>query len=108
MSVSLTEVAAQRIKHMLEERGSGLGIRLGVKKSGCAGFAYVLDFADEQGENDTVFTQHDATVVVDQDSLQILEGIEIDYVTEGLNKSFKFRNPNVTDMCGCGESFSVK
>lgn len=108
MSVSLTEVAAQRIKHMLEERGSGLGIRLGVKKNGCAGFAYVLDFADEQGENDTVFTQHDATVVVDQDSLQILEGIEIDYVTEGLNKSFKFRNPNVTDMCGCGESFSVK
>ncbi|PCH59939.1 MAG: iron-sulfur cluster assembly protein IscA [Gammaproteobacteria bacterium] len=108
MSVSLTEVAAQRIKHMLEERGSGLGIRLGVKKNGCAGFAYVLDFADEKSENDTVFTQHDATVVVDQDSLEILEGIEIDYVTEGLNKSFKFRNPNVTDMCGCGESFSVK
>jgi len=104
MSVSLTEVAAQRIKHMLEERGSGLGIRLGVKKNG----SYVLDFADEKSENDTVFTQHDATVVVDQDSLEILEGIEIDYVTEGLNKSFKFRNPNVTDMCGCGESFSVK
>ncbi|MBN4069228.1 iron-sulfur cluster assembly accessory protein [Beggiatoa alba] len=107
MSISLTQAAAQRIQSMLEERGSGIGIRLGVKKNGCAGFAYVLDFADEQGENDSIFTQHDAAVIVDQDSLKILEGIELDYVTEGLNKSFKFRNPNVTDMCGCGESFSV-
>lgn len=107
MSVSLTESAAQRIQAMLEERGSGLGIRLGVKKNGCAGFAYVLDFADEQSENDSLFTQHNATVVVDKDSLEMLEGIELDYVSEGLNKSFKFRNPNVTDECGCGESFSV-
>ncbi|MBL4851670.1 MAG: iron-sulfur cluster assembly accessory protein [Gammaproteobacteria bacterium] len=107
MSISLTQAAAQRIQSMLEERGSGIGIRLGVKKNGCAGFAYVLDFADEQSENDSIFTQHDASVIVDEDSLQILEGIELDYVTEGLNKSFKFRNPNVTDMCGCGESFSV-
>lgn len=107
MSVSLTEAAAQRIQDMLEERGSGLGIRLGVKKNGCAGFAYVLDFADEQNEGDSLFTQHNASVVVDNDSLEILEGIELDYVSEGLNKSFKFRNPNVTDECGCGESFSV-
>ena len=107
MSISLTQAAAQRIQSMPEERGSGIGIRLGVKKNGCAGFAYVLDFADEQSENDSIFTQHDASVIVDEDSLQILEGIELDYVTEGLNKSFKFRNPNVTDMCGCGESFSV-
>ncbi len=107
MSISLTEAAAQRILAMLKERGSGVGIRLGIKKNGCAGFAYVLDFADEQGEGDTVFTQHDASVVVDRDSLEILEGTELDYVAEGLNKSFKFRNPNVTDLCGCGESFSV-
>ena len=107
MSVSLTESVAQRIQAMLEERGSGVGIRLGVKKNGCAGFAYVLDFADEQGENDSLFTQHNASVVIDKDSLEMLEGIELDYVSEGLNKSFKFRNPNVTDECGCGESFSV-
>jgi len=81
MSISLTQAAAQRIQSMLEERGSGIGIRLGVKKNGCAGFAYVLDFADEQSENDSIFTQHDASVIVDEDSLQILEGIELDYVT---------------------------
>ena len=89
MSISLTEAAAQRILAMLKERGSGVGIRLGIKKNGCAGFAYVLDFADEKGEGDTVFTQHDASVVVDRDSLEILEGTELDYVAEGLNKSFK-------------------
>lgn len=107
MSIALTEAAAQRIKSMLDERGSGIGLRLGVKKNGCAGFAYVLDFADEQGENDTVFSQHDVAVVVDNDSLAMLDGVELDYVSEGLNKTFKFRNPNVTATCGCGESFSV-
>ena len=107
MSVSLTESAAKHIKRMLEERGSGIGLRLGTKKNGCAGFAYVLDFADEPGENDSVFSQYGVSVIVDAESLPMLEGIELDYVSEGLNKSFKFRNPNVTDECGCGESFSV-
>ncbi len=107
MSVSLTESAAKHIKRMLEERGSGIGLRLATKKNGCAGFAYVLDFADERGENDSVFSQHGVSVIVDAQSLPMLEGIELDYVSEGLNKSFKFRNPNVTDECGCGESFSV-
>lgn len=107
MSIRLTQAAAQHIKHMLEERGGGIGLRLGVKKNGCAGFAYVIDFADSANDNDTLFEQHDLTLVVDQDSLPYLEGVELDYVKEGLNKSFKFKNPNVTATCGCGESFSV-
>ncbi len=107
MSVTLTESAANHIKRMLEERGSGIGLRLGTKKNGCAGFAYVLDFADEKSDGDSIFSQYGASVVVDAQSLPMLEGIELDYISEGLNKSFKFRNPNVTDECGCGESFSV-
>jgi iron-sulfur cluster assembly protein len=108
MTIQLTEAAARRVETMLEKRGSGRGLRLGTRKSGCSGFAYVVDYADEIGADDHVFECHGVTVVVDADSLPLLEGMEIDYVrTNALNEGFEFRNPNVKDTCGCGESFSV-
>jgi iron-sulfur cluster assembly protein len=107
MSVTVTESAAQQIQRQLTKRGSGLGLRLAVKKSGCSGYAYVLDYVDALAENDEVFEQFDVKVVVKQEDLTVLDGIEIDYRKDGLNAAFKFNNPNVTGMCGCGESFAV-
>jgi iron-sulfur cluster assembly protein len=108
MSVQLTAAAAQRVQTMLDKRGHGLGLRLGTRKSGCSGFAYVVDYADAIGSDDTVFESHGVKVVVEQGSLPALDGMEIDYVRSNLlNEGFEFRNPNVTDTCGCGESFSV-
>jgi len=108
MAVVLTETAAQHVATMLHKRGSGIGLRLGTRKSGCSGFAYVVDYADTVGADDTVFESHDVKVVVDRGSLQQLEGIEVDYIkTNAINQGFEFRNPNVKDSCGCGESFSV-
>jgi iron-sulfur cluster assembly protein len=108
MSIELTTAAAQRVQAMLGKRGYGLGLRLGTRKSGCSGFAYVVDYADEISANDKVFESHGVKVVVDAASLPVLEGMEIDYVRNNLlNEGFEFRNPNVTDTCGCGESFSV-
>ncbi|MBZ0070554.1 MAG: iron-sulfur cluster assembly accessory protein [Thiohalobacteraceae bacterium] len=108
MGIQLTEAAAQRVRTMLGKRGHGLGLRLGTRKSGCSGFAYVVDYADEIGADDRVFESHGVTVVVDTGSLQQLEDMEIDYVrNNALNEGFEFRNPNVKDTCGCGESFSV-
>lgn len=107
MSISVTESAAMQIQKQLTKRGSGLGLRLGVKKSGCSGFAYVLDYVDNTLENDQVFDSAGVKVVVNEADLPALSGIEIDYKKEGLNAAFKFNNPNVKGTCGCGESFAV-
>ncbi|MCB1859951.1 MAG: iron-sulfur cluster assembly protein IscA [Gammaproteobacteria bacterium] len=107
MSITLTEAAANHIHSFLKNRGSGLGIRLGVRTSGCSGMAYVLEFADSIDENDQVFEGHGVKVLVDAKSLLYLDGTELDYTREGLNEGFKFNNPNVKDACGCGESFTI-
>ena len=107
MSVSLTASAAERVRSFLEKRGSGVGLRLGVKKTGCSGFAYVVNYADEVAAGDVVFEDQGVKVIVDSDSLRYVDGTEIDFVRQGLNEAFKFRNPNVRGECGCGESFNV-
>lgn len=108
MSVELTEAAARHVERELARRGSGEGLRVATKKSGCTGFAYVVDFADRIDGDDAVFESHGVKVVVDARSLPNLDGMTIDFVkTNLLNQGFEFRNPNVKDMCGCGESFSV-
>ena len=107
MSIALTPSAVEYVKSFLVRRGKGEGLRLGVKKSGCSGFAYVLDFADSINADDVVYEQDGVKVIVATDSLSFLDGMELDYVREGLNSFFKFNNPNVKDNCGCGESFSV-
>ncbi len=108
MAVTLTENAARHTATMLEKRGHGIGLRLGTKKSGCTGFAYVVDYADESTPDDVVFESFGVKLIVDKTSLQQIEGLEVDYVKNGaLNQGFEFRNPNVKEMCGCGESFSV-
>lgn len=107
MSITITENAAKQIQKQLDKRGSGLGLRLAVKASGCSGFAYVLDYAEQQADDEIIFEQHGVKVLVKQDDLDKLNGIELDYAKEGFNEAFKFNNPNVKGMCGCGESFSV-
>lgn len=107
MSITVTENAARQIQKQLQKRGNGVGLRLGVKTSGCSGYAYVLDYADEIADDDIVFAQHDVKVLVKPDDLDKLNGIQLDYAKEGFNEAFKFNNPNVKGMCGCGESFSV-
>ncbi|MBL6751307.1 MAG: iron-sulfur cluster assembly accessory protein [Nevskia sp.] len=107
MSVELTETAARRVLAQLARRGKGLGLRVGVKKSGCSGYAYTLDYADEAGADDAVFSSHGASVVVRRDDLAMLDGLTVDFQRDGLNEAFKFRNPNVKAECGCGESFAV-
>jgi iron-sulfur cluster assembly protein len=108
MAVTLTENAARQIRKQLAKRGKGLGLRLGVKKQGCSGFAYTFDYADELQVGDQVFESHDANVVVDASSLVYLDGSSVDFVRDGLNDSFRVGNPNVDNTCGCGESFSVR
>jgi iron-sulfur cluster assembly protein len=107
MSVSLTPSAAERVRSFLAKRGGGVGLRLGVKKTGCSGFAYVVNYADEVTAQDVVFEDRGVKVIVDTDSLRFVDGTEIDFVRQGLNEAFKFRNPNVRGECGCGESFNV-
>ncbi|MCP4995529.1 MAG: iron-sulfur cluster assembly protein IscA [Gammaproteobacteria bacterium] len=107
MSIKVTEAAAERVNNFLQSRGSGVGIRLGVRTSGCSGMAYVLEFADEQDADDLIFEDHGVKVLVDPKSLVYLDGTELDWTKEGLNEGFKFNNPNVKDACGCGESFNV-
>jgi iron-sulfur cluster assembly protein len=107
MSISLTESAARRIQHQITRRGGGLGLRLGVKKSGCSGYAYTLDYADAAGADDALFESNGATVVVRREHLPMLEGVTVDFQRDGLNEAFKFRNPNIKAECGCGESFAV-
>lgn len=107
MAITLTKSAAQRVRSFIGSRGHGAGLRLGVKKTGCSGWAYVVDLTDEIGPEDAVFESHDVKVVVKRDSLPFLDGTEVDFRKEGLGEAFKFHNPNVKDECGCGESFSV-
>jgi iron-sulfur cluster assembly protein len=107
MSVSLTPSAAERVRSFLAKRGNGVGLRLGVKKTGCSGFAYVVNYADEVARNDVVFEDQGVKVIVDAESLRYVDGTEIDFVRQGLNEAFRFRNPNVRGECGCGESFNV-
>jgi iron-sulfur cluster assembly protein len=107
VAIALTENAARQIRKALEKRGKGLGLRLGVRKVGCSGFAYTFDYADKIGAGDAMFESHDARIVVDQEALQYLDGSTLDFVREGLKESFRFENPNVKAQCGCGESFSV-
>jgi iron-sulfur cluster assembly protein len=107
MALSMTEKAARHVKRSLERRGSGVGVRLAVKTSGCSGFAYALEFADAASPEDNAFESHGVTILVDAKSLAFLDGTELDFVREGLNEGFRFNNPNATDTCGCGESFSV-
>ena len=107
MAITLTDAAASHIKSFLDGRGKGVGLRLGVRTTGCSGMAYVLEFADEVGEDDTVFEDNDVTVIIDPKSLVYLDGTELDFAKEGLNEGFKFNNPNAKNECGCGESFNV-
>ncbi|CDG88839.1 iron-sulfur cluster assembly protein IscA [Xenorhabdus bovienii] len=107
MSISLTESAAQRILAFLDNRGKGVGLRLGVRTSGCSGMAYILEFADTVNEEDQVFEDKGVKVIVDGKSIVYLDGTELDFSKEGLNEGFKFNNPNVSSECGCGESFHV-
>jgi iron-sulfur cluster assembly protein len=108
MAITLTESAAKQIQAQLAKRGKGLGLRVGVKKVGCSGFAYTFDYADEVPAGDRLFEAHGAKVVIDADSLSFIEGSRLDFVKEGFKQVFKFENPNVDATCGCGESFSVK
>ncbi len=107
MSITLTETAANRVQTFLKNRGKGVGLRLGVKTSGCSGMAYIMEFADEIQPEDTVFEDRGVKVIIDAKSLLYLDGTEVDYTKEGLNEGFKFNNPNEKDRCGCGESFTV-
>lgn len=107
MGITLTESAANRVQAFLQNRGKGIGLRLGVKTSGCSGMAYVMEFADEIQPEDKVFEDRGVKVIIDAKSLLYLDGTEVDYTKEGLNEGFKFNNPNEKDRCGCGESFTV-
>jgi iron-sulfur cluster assembly protein len=108
MAINLTPAAAAHVAKEISKRGRGEGLRIATKKSGCTGFAYVVDYADEIADSDHVYESHGVRVVVDQASLEQLDGMEVDFVkTNMLNEGFEFRNPNIKDMCGCGESFSV-
>ena len=107
MALTLTENAAKHIQKSLTNRGKGIGLRLGVKTSGCSGMAYLIEFADELNEDDQSFESYGIKIIVDPKSLLHIDGTELDYVREGLNEGFKFNNPNVKDQCGCGESFTI-
>jgi len=107
MAITLTPAAADRVRHFLSERGHGVGLRLGVRKTGCSGFAYVVNYADTVEPEDRVFDSQGVRVRVDARSLELIDGTEVDFVRQGLNEAFRFRNPNVRGECGCGESFSV-
>lgn len=105
--INLTELAAQKIKRTLERRGKGLGIRVGVKTTGCSGLAYLLEYVDAPAPEDVQFNAHDVNIFVDPKSLVYVDGLVMDWVRNGLNEGFDFKNPNERDRCGCGESFRV-
>ena len=107
MAISLTANAAERVRGYLEKRGHGVGLRVAVKKTGCSGYAYVIDYADSVEDDDTVFEDEGVKVIVDAKSLELIDGTEVDFIKDGLNEAFKFRNPNVKGECGCGESFNI-
>lgn len=107
MAITMTPAAAKHIETALANRGKGIGIRLGVRTTGCSGMAYVLEFVDDTDQNDLIFEQDGVKVIVDPKSLIYIDGTELDFVREGLNEGFKFNNPNVRGECGCGESFNI-
>jgi iron-sulfur cluster assembly protein len=107
MAITLTAAAADRVRSFMEKRGKGVGLRLGVKTTGCSGMAYVMEYADQVEEDDVVFEDQGVKVLINPKSLVYLDGTELDYAKEGLNEGFQFNNPNVKDSCGCGESFNV-
>ncbi len=107
MAITLTATAASRVQAFLENRGKGIGLRLGVKTTGCSGMAYVLEFVDELNDEDSIFEDQGVKVIIDAKSLVYLDGTQLDYVKEGLNEGFEFNNPNAKSECGCGESFNV-
>jgi iron-sulfur cluster assembly protein len=107
MAISLTAAAAERVRSFLKSRGSGIGLRVGIKKTGCSGFAYVVNYAEAIAPSDIVFDDHGVKVVVDPDSLPLIDGTVVDFVKQGLNEAFKFSNPKAKGECGCGESFNV-
>ncbi len=107
MAITMTSAAAERVRSFLANRGKGVGLRVGVKTTGCSGLAYVLEFVDELNDDDQVFEQDDLKIIVDGKSLVYIDGTQLDFVKEGLNEGFQFNNPNVNGECGCGESFTV-
>ncbi|GJL76848.1 iron-sulfur cluster assembly accessory protein [Nitrosomonas sp.] len=108
MTITLTENAARQIQQQIARRGNGIALRIGIKKSGCSGFSYTYDFADEIKNDDQLFTSHDTQVVVDTKDLPFFNGSQIDFIQEGLSSYFKLNNPNIDNTCGCGESFNLK
>ncbi len=107
MAISLTNSAADRVRTYLNKRDDSIGLRLGVTQTGCSGYSYVINYADEISDSDVVFEDKGVKVVVDPDALQLIDGTEVDFVKNGLNEAFSFRNPNISGECGCGESFNV-
>ena len=107
MAITLTESAAKHVSRFIEKRGKGVGLKLGVKTTGCSGMAYKLEFADTPAPEDKLFESHGVKVFVDPKSLPYIDGTELDFVREGLNEGFRFNNPNMKSECGCGESFNI-
>jgi iron-sulfur cluster assembly protein len=107
MAISLTESAANRVRRFLDARDGAVGLRLGVRKTGCSGYSYIINFANEIAPSDVVFEEKGVKVVVDQEALHLIDGTVVDFVKNGLNEAFSFRNPNITGECGCGESFNI-
>ncbi|MBN8557595.1 MAG: iron-sulfur cluster assembly protein IscA [Proteobacteria bacterium] len=107
MAITLTEAAARHVSKYLAKRGKGVGVRLGVKTTGCSGLAYQLEYVDDVAPEDALFEQHGVKLMVDPKSLAYIDGTELDYVREGLNEGFRFNNPKERDRCGCGESFRI-
>lgn len=107
MAISMTTAAAERVRSFLQNRGKGLGLRVGVKTTGCSGLAYVLEFVDDLNDDDQIFEDQGLKLIVDGKSLVYIDGTQLDFVKEGLNEGFQFNNPNVNGECGCGESFTV-
>jgi iron-sulfur cluster assembly protein len=105
--ITLTDSAVERVREMIGKRENSVGLRIGVTESGCSGYSYALDFADTVSDDDAVIEQDGVKLVIAQESMPLLDGMELDFVKQGLNQSFKFNNPNVVSSCGCGESFSV-
>lgn len=107
MNIAVTKAAAERVNEQLRKRGAGVGLRVGLRKSGCSGYMYTMDYADEIGADDAVFEQFGAKVVVDRKFMEVLDGTTLDFRAEGLNRMFRFDNPRAKNSCGCGESFTV-
>ena len=107
MAISLTDAAADRVRSYIEKRGDSLGLRLGVRSTGCSGYSYVINYAKEIGDDDVIFEDKGVKVVIDPEALALIDGTEVDFVKNGLNEAFSFRNPNIKGECGCGESFNV-